>query len=174
MSTVTETTQQELARRHRASAMVVGALLGLTLALIGIAYFAAESIYRPSWAGDPTLPMALWVTILVFGLGAFVLRRTRFQAMRLQDIATLRGISGLLKTLQNTTIQLAFLAAAIALMGFIITIRTGNKYDMLRAGGVAIIVLLYCYPTRGSWTRLVQGIERKGIAGVSSVKGNVT
>jgi hypothetical protein len=172
MTPAQESIGAELKRRHRSAAMVVGAILGLTLALIGIAFFAAESLYRP---GDPTLPMALWIAILVFGLGAFVLRRARFASMRLNDIAALRGISGLLKTLQGTTIQLAFLGGAIALMGFIVTIRTGNKYDMLRAGGVAVIVLLYCYPMRGAWQRLVQGIERKGIAtDVSSAKGNIT
>ncbi len=172
MASAQESIQGDLARRHRTSAMVVGALLGLTLALIGIAFVSADALHRP---GDPTLPMALWITILVFGLGAFVLRRARFAAMRLHDIAALRGIHGLLKTLQGTTIQLAFLGAAIALMGFIITIRTGNKYDMLRAGGVAIIVLLYCYPAKGSWQRLVQGIERKGIApDASSAKGNIS
>jgi len=172
MTPAQESTQAELARRHRTAAMVVGAILGLTLALIGIAFLAADSLYRP---GDPALPMALWIAILVFGLGAFVLRRARFASMRLNDIAALRGISGLLKTLQGTTIQLAFLGGAIALMGFIVTIRTGNKYDMLRAGGVAVIVLLYCYPMRGAWQRLVQGIERKSIAtNVSSAKGNIT
>jgi hypothetical protein len=155
--------------------MAVGAVFGLTLALVGIAFVAGESLHRPGWGGDPTLPMALWIAILVFGLGAFVLRRTRFAAMRLQDIAALRGISGLLRTLQGTTVQLAFLSAAIALLGFIVTIQTGNKYDMLRAGGVAVIVLLYCYPMRSAWQRLVQGIERKGIvAPASSEKGSLT
>lgn len=171
MTSTPESTQDELARRHRSAWMTVLAMLALTLLLIGIAFIAAEKLYRP---GDPTLPMALWITVLVFGLGAFVWRRAKFAAMRLQDIAALRGITGLLRTLQSTTVQLAFLAGAIALMGFIITIRTGNKYDMLRAGGVAIIVLLYCYPTKGSWQRVVQGIERKGIIDATSAKGTIT
>lgn len=171
MTPTGESTQEELTRRHRSALMAVLAMLALTLALIGIAFIAGEKLYRP---GDPTLPMALWITILVFGLGAFVLRRGRFALMRLQDIAALRGISGLLRTLQSTTVQLAFLAGAIALMGFIITIRTGNKYDMLRGGGVAIIVLLYCYPAKGSWQRVVQGIERKSVVDATSAKGNIT
>src|SRR3954470_7589071 len=128
MTSMPDSTQEELTRRHRSALMTVVAMLVLTLLLIGGAFVAGEKLYR---RGDPTLPMALWITILVCGLGAFVLRRAKFAAMRLQDIAALRGISGLLRTLQSTTAQLAFLAGAIALMGFIITIRTGNKYDML-------------------------------------------
>jgi hypothetical protein len=99
--------------------------------------------------------MGLWIAVLVFGLGAFVIRRTRFTPMRLQDIAALKGISGLLKTLQNTTIQIAGIGGAIALMGFVITIMTGDWTHMLRAGGVAAIVLVYCFPFRSAWERVV-------------------
>jgi hypothetical protein len=171
MEQTSESIQAELARRHRTAAMIVGALLGLTIALIGIAFAASESLHRP---GDPSLAMALWIAILIFGLGSFVLRRTRLQGMRLQDIAALRGLSGLLATLQGTTIQVAFIGGAIALMGFVVMIMTGNKYDMLRAGGVAIIVLLYSYPQRASWQRVVRAIEQQsGNADEPPAKGIV-
>jgi hypothetical protein len=170
MAQTSESIQVELARRHRTAAMIVGALLGLTIALVGIAFVASESLYRP---GDPQLAMALWITILIFGLGSFVLRRARFQTMRLQDIAALRGLSGLLATLQGTTIQIAFIGGAIALMGFVVMIMTGNKYDMLRAGGVAIIVLLYCYPQRSTWQRVLRAAEQSGNADPSPAKGIV-
>lgn len=171
MTQTSESIQKELARRHRTAAMVVGALLGLTVALVGIALAASESLYRPGH--DPSLAMALWITILVFGLGSFVLRRTRFQPMRLQDIAALRGLSGLLATLQSTTIQIAFIGGAIALMGFLVMIITGNKYDMLRAGGIAAIVLLYSYPQRSAWQRVLQGVEQSDNADDSPAKGIV-
>jgi hypothetical protein len=160
----------ELARRHRTAAMVVGALLGLTVALVAIAFTSSESLHRP---GDPSLAMALWIAILVFGLGSFALRRTRFQSMRLQDIAALRGISGLLATLQGTTVQIAFIGFAIALMGFVVMIMTGNKYDMLRAGGVAAVVLLYAFPQRSAWQNLVRAIERSNVVDDSPLKGTV-
>jgi cation transport ATPase len=156
-----ESIEDELTRRQRRAAMTVTGMLVLTLALIGIAFVARESIYRP---GDPSLAMALWIAVLVFGLGAFVFRRTRFAAMRLQDIAALQGISGLLATLYGTTVLVAYIGGAIALMGFIITILTGNPYDMLRAGGVAVIVLLYSYPSRAAWKRVTHGIEETGDA----------
>ncbi len=170
MAQTSESTQAELTRRHRTAAMVVGALLGLTVALIVIGFVSSESLHRP---GDPSLAMALWIAILIFGLGSFALRRTRFQTMRLRDIASLRGISGLLATLQGTTIQVAFIGGAIALMGFVVMIMTGNKYDMLRTGGVAIIVLLYAYPQRPAWQRLVQAIEQSGEADDSPVEGTI-
>ena len=157
-------------RRHRTAAMVVGAMLGLTIALSLIALVASESLHRQ---GDPSLAMALWICILIFGLGSFVLRRTQFHPIRLQDIAALRGVSGLLATLQATTIQIALIGAAIALMGFIVMIMQGDKYHMLRAGGVAAIVLLSTYPRRSAWQRLVRAIEGSGDADTSPAKGIV-
>lgn len=151
--------------------MTVIGLLALTLALVGIAFVAGGTIYRP---GDPSLAMALWIGILVFGLGAFAFRRTRFSAMRLQDIAALHGVTGLLATLYGTTTLVAYIGAAIGLMGFIITILTGNPYDMLRAGGVAVIVLLYSYPSLSAWKRVVHGIEQTGDANdTPPAKGNI-
>ena len=146
-------TKNELARRYRSARLVVVSFLALTLALLPVAIFAMRFIYRP---GDPSLVMGLWIAILVFGMGAFVLRRTRFNPMRLKDIAALRGASGLLKTLQDTTIQVASIGGAIALMGFIITMLKGDWTDMLRAAGVAAIVLLYCYPFKNAWRRAVE------------------
>src|SRR2546421_13104156 len=118
MTTSAQAVQTELERRHRKASTLVLVFLALDLVLVVIAYFAANRFYRP---GAPSTIMGLWIAVLVFGLGAFVLRRTRFAAMRLKDIAALRGISGLLKTLQDTTIQIAFIGGAIPLMGFIIT-----------------------------------------------------
>jgi hypothetical protein len=144
--------QSELVRRHRTAALVVAGFLVLNIVLVAIAYFATDRIFRP---GSPSTIMGLWIAVLVSGLGAFVIRRTRFAAMRLKDIAALRGLSGLLKTLQGTTIQIACLGGAIALMGFVITILTGDWTSMLRAAGVSAIVLIYCFPFRRAWQRAV-------------------
>ena len=155
MSENIESIQDELSRRHRLATMAVLFFLTLTVVLVVIAYFAAESISRP---GDPRLAMGLWIVILVCGLGVFVLRRTRFAAMRLKDIAAVKGTSAMLRTLQGTTIQAASIAGAIALMGFIITIIAVPHAwtNMLRAAGVSIIVLFYCYPFKSAWNRAVR------------------
>jgi hypothetical protein len=136
--------------------MFVVGFLVLDLALLVLAYFAADKVFRPN---DPSIVMGLWIAILVFGLGAFVLRRTRFAAMRLKDIAALKGTSGLLKSLQDTTIQIAFIGGAIALMGFIVTIMTGDWTSMLRAAGVSAIVLFYGYSFRSAWERVARQLS---------------
>jgi hypothetical protein len=150
--------QNELMRRHRSAALVVAGFLVLDVALVAIAFFAADRVFRP---GDPSLVMGLWIAVLVFGLGAFVIRRTKFAAMRLQDVAAVKGVSGLLKTLQDTTIRVACIGGAIALMGFVITILTRDWTNMLRAAGVSAIVLIYCFPFRSAWERVVTQLARE-------------
>ena len=145
--------ENELRRRHRSARLVVIVFLVLTLALLAVAYFANVFIYRP---GDRSLVNGLRITTLVFGVGAFVLRRTRFNATRLKDIAAVKGASALLKTLQDTTIQVASIGGAVALMGLMMTILSGDWIEMLRAAGVAVIVLVYCYPFKNAWQRAVQ------------------
>lgn len=147
--------QDELNRRHRAATLVVLTFFVLNVVLLGLAYVAALRIFRPA---DPKIAMGLWIVILVCGLGVFVLRRTRFSAMRLQDIAAVKGLSGLLRTLQGTTIEVASVAGAIGLMGFIITIITADWTNMLRAAGVSVIVLIYCYPFKNAWQRILQQV----------------
>ena len=146
----------ELSRRHRSATIFIVGFLALDLALLVIAYFGAEKLFRPN---DPSLIMGIWIAILIFGLGAFVLRRTRFAAMRLKDIAALKRMSGLLKSLHDTTIQIAFIGGAIALMGFIVTILTGDWTSMLRAAGVSAIVLIYGYPFRSAWERVARQLS---------------
>lgn len=157
MTTTGHETQLELERRHRTAMAVVLAFLALDIVLLAVAYFGAERLYRP-W-GDPSLVMGLWIAILIFGLGAFVLRRTKFAAMRLKDVAALKGTTGLLRTLQQTTLQVAFIGGAIALIGFVITMLTADWTSMLRAGGVSAIVLIYCYPFRSAWQRAVRTLS---------------
>ena len=150
--------QNELVGRHRNAILVVSGFLMLDVALVAIAFFAADRIFRP---GDPSIVMGLWIAVLVFGLGAFVIRRTKLAAMRLKDVAAVKGVSGLLKTLQGTTIQVACIGGAIALMGFVITILMGDWTNMLRAGGVSAIVLVYCFPFRSAWERVVMQLARE-------------
>ncbi|MFN2578595.1 MAG: hypothetical protein ABR607_12985 [Pyrinomonadaceae bacterium] len=156
MTPTPEGWSNELSRKHRTATMFVIGFLILDVALLIIAYLAASRLFRPR---DPSLTMALWIAILVFGLGAFVLRRTRFAAMRLKDIAALKGVSGLLKTLQDTTIQIACIGGAIALMGFMLVILNGDWTYMFRAGGVCAIVLMYGYPFRSAWERAARQLS---------------
>jgi peptidoglycan/LPS O-acetylase OafA/YrhL len=150
---LSDSVQSELIRRHKAvSATIIGLLVGTVLlciiAYLGKGYFRQDP--------NPTLYTALRITILILGLGAVTLRRTRFSTMRLQDIAGLKGASGLLDTLEKTTLEVALIGAAIAVLGFAATVMTGNDFYSYWAGVVAVAVLAYSYPTKSSWQRTLR------------------
>ena len=116
MDPISPEAQAELARKHKSAATTV---LGLLVAVILLAIVAFVSrAYLELKPPNLSLDWATRLLVLFLGLGAIVWRRNRFSAMRLQDIAGVAGVSGLIKTLEKTTIQLALLAAAIAIIGF--------------------------------------------------------
>ena len=145
--------QAELARRHKAAAVTVAGLLIATVLLSVVAFVARPYLIERD--SGPLLYLTARLVVLFFGLGAVAWRRNRFSAMRLQDIAGLEGVRGLVKTLEKTTIQLAICAEAIAATGFVVTLITGNILYTFWAGAIAVLVLVYCYPTKSSWLKTV-------------------
>jgi hypothetical protein len=165
-----EGTQGELARRHRAAANVVK-LVGvftLLLMLVALSGFLSGAVRF-----NPTTANTLRFVVVFLGVGAIVYRRTKFQAMRLQDIAALRGTPGLLNTLQTTTVTVALIAAVIAALGLLISIMTGAGTDMLYFGVIAVAVLAYCYPRRAAWAAVVRATEGGEGDPVRAAKGTL-
>jgi uncharacterized membrane protein len=147
-------TQAELARRHKSAAITV---LGLLVAVILLAIVAFVSRrYLDLKPPNLYLDWATRLMVLFFGLGAIVWRRNRFSAMRLQDIAGVAGTTGLIKTLETTTLQLALLAVVIALIGFAVTLIQGNELYSYWSSAIAVVVLVYSYPTKSSWLKTVR------------------
>ncbi|MBV9928835.1 MAG: hypothetical protein JOZ96_27720 [Acidobacteria bacterium] len=170
MAQTVEGTQGELARRHTSAVNVVK-LVGvftLLLMLVAISGFLSGAVRF-----NPVAANTLRLVVIFLGLGAIVFRRTRFQAMRLQDIAALRGAAGLLETLQTTTVIVAAIAAVIAVLGFLISVMTGAGTDMLYFGVIAIAVLAYCYPRRAAWAAVVRATEGGEGDPVRAAKGTL-
>lgn len=157
MTQTFESDENELIQRHRAATTIVLAMLALTGLFIAFAFMGLfmGRVRQP----DPFLKGALSLAIILFSAGAVTLRRTRFAPARLQDIASVRGISALLTTLQNTTLLVALIGGVVAVMGFIITMNTSDPFDMLWYGGVAAVILLYAYPRRSAWQRVVAATQ---------------
>jgi hypothetical protein len=149
----TTSIQPELERRHKATATTVLALVVGVVLLCVVAFVSKKFLTDRSHS---SLEMAVLISILIFGLGAIAFRRTKFAAMRLQDIAALKGAVGLLITLQRTTLQVALIVASTAVIGFAATLITGDPSYTYRGGVIAVAVLLYCYPVRTAWEQAVR------------------
>lgn len=138
----------DLVRRHKSTSTTVLSLLVAVVLLCVLAYVSQKFLVPRSTVA---LDMPVRITILIFGLGAIALRRTRFAKMRLQDIGALQGAGGLLITLQRTTLLIALIGITVAVIGFVSTLLTGAAVYTYQAGVVAAAVLLYGYPVRRSW-----------------------
>ena len=145
--------QAELTRRHKAAATSVLGLIVATVLLSIVAYLGQP--YFNELESRP-IDWAFLILVLILGMGAVAWRRTKFAPARLQDIAGLAGVSGLVRTFEKTTLQLAILAAGIAVIGFVATLMTGQEFYTYRASAVALLVLAWSYPTKSSWIRAVQ------------------
>ena len=153
MTSPTDDVFTELEQRHKAVATTV---LGLLVAnvLLAIVAYLGKPYFRQM--DNPSLEAVLKVGVGLLAIGAIVWRRMRLAPMRLKDIATVGGGSGLIRTLEKTTLQIAVLTALMAALGFIATALSANEYYNYFASGVAILLLLYFYPTKSSWMRTVQ------------------
>lgn len=145
--------QAELLRRHRSTATTVLSLLVAVILLCVLAFVSQKFLTQRI---NPSLNIAARISMLIFGLGAITLRRTRFASMRLQDIAAIRGASGLIASLQKTTLLVTMIGVAVALIGGVSTLMTGEPWYMYTAGVVAAAILLYGYPIRSSWEQAVR------------------
>lgn len=153
MNQISEQNQIELDSRYSRTMLVFLSQVAVTTVLTVVAWFVAGQ----TDANAPrTLPTILWIVLLVIAIGAFLLRRVMFNPQVLRDTATLKGASGVIKNLQFKTILIAALGETVAVIGFVITLMTGDKYDMLRAAAVALIVFFISFPRKKGWQFLAQ------------------
>ena len=146
--------QAELLRRHKSTVTTVLSLL-VAVILLSVLAFVTQKFLTPRTSSS--LDMTFRIVVPILGLGAIVLRRTRLSKMRLQDIAAIRGPSGLLATMQKTALLMAVIGIAVALIGFGCTLMTGQVWYTFTAAVVAAAILLfYGYPLRPSWEQAVQ------------------
>ena len=99
----------------------------------------------------------LWGMIILLVVGSFILRRVLFSWQRLQQS---RRQNRLLVTLQNNTVFLGLLGVIIAISGFLVATLSGNKFEMLRAGAVALVVFLFNFPRKTIWQKIVAHLEK--------------
>lgn len=144
-----------LERRYRATATVYFALIFSSVFLIAAALFLADK----DKTADADSLMPLWVAIVFTAIAALVLRRVLPGRERLKNAELLKGISGLLTTLQVNSIVLGALASIVAVIGVVITFKNGNKSDALRAGAVALILFAVNFPRQSVWRKIVGSLE---------------
>ena len=156
MNESAETYRNEREKRYQTAAFLVFGLMISALILFGLVWLIPV---RPENSLDPQTRMTLWVSALFLALGTFILRRMLYRWERLKDISLLKGIPGVLKTLQITAVLLAVMAFFVTVIGFVITFLNGDKFEMIRALIISLVVFIINFPRRAVWKKIAANLE---------------
>lgn len=157
MEKISAENSAELEKHYRKTVFIVIGQIFTTVIFIIAAWLAASDRAAPPSAESF---LALWMVVLFLAAGTFVLRRILFGWERLKNITLLKGFSGLIKTLQINAIILNAAAEAVVVLGFLISIFSGNGFDAIRAGLVALVIFLLNFPRRSVWEKIVLHLEK--------------
>ncbi len=147
----------ELGKRYQTTSLIVVGQIVVTLILIAISWLIAPRIDLDITQQTTD---ALWIFIILAAVGLFLLRRILFNWVKLRNINLTKGVKGLIATLQTYTILLGTLTVVIAIVGFLISVMTGNKFEMFRAGAIALVVFLVIFPRKKVWETIVFGLNK--------------
>jgi uncharacterized membrane protein len=157
MSDISSENLSELEKRYRTTVLIILAQVFVVLFLVLTAFFAGIKIENNLTAQDFT---TLWIGVLFIAVGSFILRRMFFGWERLKNVSLLKGIPGVLGTLQRNSIVLSVFALLVGVIGFLISAFSGNGSDMLRAGIIALVVFLINFPRKKVWKTVVSNLEK--------------
>jgi hypothetical protein len=141
-----------VAEAHRKAKVIV-----LFFAASIIVYTAAGLILvnsRPRILSS-VVPIPFYVAAIFLALGSIALRRAQLRRLRLEVVAGLRGIDGLINHLLKVAVVSAALAEIIGVLALVVVFFGGDQSDVIRLGVVGLAVTLYSYPRRGAWQQAV-------------------
>jgi TRAP-type C4-dicarboxylate transport system permease small subunit len=143
--------QKELANSHRTGVKIFFVIALSVLAFMLIARFISPNTTLP---GSEGLNRPIFIAVIVLGLGVIAVRRLLMSQLMMAKLAP-RGVNALLGRLLMTTVICLAIAALIGIMGFTFFLLTGDYEYSWRLGGVSLFLVLYSFPWRGEWERII-------------------
>ncbi len=146
-----------LTKKYQSSSVILVAQIGFSIVLIVVGWFVSKNVENS--ISDESLTY-LRVGVIFIAITTLVLRRMLFRWDRLKNITLLKGVSGLLNSLQVNAIILGSLAEAVAIIGFLIAVLGGVKTEMFTFGAVALVLFLINFPRKNIWLKIVENLEK--------------
>ncbi|GIU81649.1 MAG: hypothetical protein D6687_07505 [Acidobacteria bacterium] len=97
----------------------------------------------------------LWGLVLMIAVTTIFLRRFLFSKRRIQEIKK-NSVEAVVGALGTATIILAALAGSVAVLGFVITILSGDKMSILRSTAVSFLLFLIVFPRKSRWKGFIE------------------
>ncbi|MFL6277065.1 MAG: hypothetical protein ACJ74G_17920 [Blastocatellia bacterium] len=148
------TLEARVSEAQRRAGMIVMAIIVSIVMYVAIALYIAGSRQSPGLTEQTRI--GFYAAAAFLALGSIFFRRTQMGRTRLEVVAGLRGISGLLKHFFRVTIVSIAMADLIGLLALFAGFFGGDQNDVARFGVVAIAVALYNYPRLRSWQQAAE------------------
>lgn len=151
-----ENNRKILEKVYQTTSKIVLIQILFTIILIVVAWFWAAGIDN---SVAPQAITGLWFSIIFLVIASFFLRRVLFSWGRLKNAFEQFGVEGVLKNLQKNTVIICLLGQIVGIIGFLIATLSVNKFEMFRAGIVALVIFLFNFPRKGVWEKVVVNFE---------------
>lgn len=135
---------------HRTASILVTAFAASLVmsTLLGLIFVRDE-------LAESRLPIPFYAATVFLALGSIAFRRTQLRSLRLQVVAGLRGVEGLVKHLVQVTVVSAALGEAIGLLALLVAFFGGDRNHVLTLGVVGLLVVFYNFPRRAAWQKTI-------------------
>ncbi len=157
MSEISKENLSALNKKIKATSTIFSALIFLIVALVIIGWFYPANVENA--ISEDSL-MSLRVGVIFIAIMTFILRRMLTRWDRLKNIALLKGIPGLLNSLQINAIIIGAMAILIVIIGLLIAILGGIRTDVISFGVVALLIILINFPRKIVWEKIVANLEK--------------
>lgn len=156
MDELSEKFGENLEKIYQTTSIILLIQIFSTISLIIFGWFFASITDN---SVNPSAISLLWVAIVILIIVSFVLRRVLFSWKFLRKSAQQQK---LLIALQNSTVFIGLIGVIIAIIGFLVATLSGNKFEILRAGAIALVVFWFNYPRKTVWQKIVANLEIRG------------
>ncbi len=143
--------QKALAQRYKTAMILAFVFLATVLVIILIARIITPKEVVP---GSEKWMQPMFASVIAIGLIVVFLRRILMSQMVLGQ-ASLRGVNVVLDKLMTATIVCLAIAEFVAILGLVFYFLTGDYQYSWRLGVVSVLLILYSFPRRGEWERVV-------------------
>ncbi len=156
MDEPTELAKREFDKRFQTTSNIVIVQIVSVLVLIAVAYFVAERVNN---SVSEQAILLMWASIILLIAVILVLNKFLFSSKSLKKTFQEKGSSGVLADLQIKTIFICLVVEIIAIIGFLIATLSGSKFEMFRAGTVALVIFLFNFPRKRNWEQILTNLE---------------
>jgi hypothetical protein len=147
------TNEPRVAQAHHKAKVIVLVFAAsiIVYTVVGLALLSA----RQPRVLSSQVPVPFYVAALFLALGSIAVRRTQMRRLRLEVVAGLRGVEGLINHFLQVSVVSAVLAEIIGMLALVIVFFGGEQGDVIRLGLVGLVVALFAYPRRGAWQQAI-------------------